>query len=361
MEMEVSTFIFVAICGLGIGILSGMFGIGGGGMIVPLLHMVFGLPMTGAASTSLLTIAPTGISGSIRHLRQKTASLRAGLIMGGIGAVACVAGSLVAAEIPGFAVVTLTVVVILFSVGMMIRTVILDYRTSRGAEAKEAEQAKGIDGAATAKIPAAATESPVPAEAAGSPSAMAGKAAVMVESLMPAATAGSAGTVSEEGAPAMIETLVPAEKEACEKISLKQAVGEKIDKEGPDDQKRMKQAIVLPLIIGVVAGGVAGIVGVGGGFIIVPFCVAYLGFSLKKASGTSLVAISLISIPGIISHALLGHIWWVYGVAIMLGTIPGAQIGAWLISRLPERPMRVVFAFFLASIGILMLVQEFFV
>jgi len=58
---------------------------------------------------------------------------------------------------------------------------------------------------------------------------------------------------------------------------------------------------------------------------------------------------------------VLGHIEWLYGVALMIGTIPGAQLGSWLIAKLPERPMRFAFAGLLACIGILMLLQEFFI
>lgn len=292
--MEILDFIVVVICGLGIGVLSGMFGIGGGGMIVPLLHMAFGLPIIAATSTSLLTIAPTGISGSIKHIRQKTVSLQTGLIVGGCGAVASVASSLVADKLPDAAVVILTAVVILFSVGMMVRTLIKSRHTGTAAE-----EAKGQH---------------------------------LEEDPEDAATdvAVAAGAVPRTHTPT------------------------------PAQEKGRFATYVVPVIIGLIAGGIAGIVGVGGGFIIVPFCVAYLGFSLKKAAGTSLISIAIIAIPGIISHALLGHIEWLYGLAIMIGTIPGAQVGAWLISRLPERPMCFAFAGLLTIIGFMMLVQEFF-
>lgn len=264
--MEIIEYSIVTFCGFAIGVLSGMFGIGGGGLIVPLLHMAFGLPIIGAASTSLLTIAPTGISGSIKHIRQKTVSLKFGLLVGGFGALASVAGSLIANELPDSFVVLLTVVVILFSVGMMVRTLLKD--KEKGTDRDEV---------------------------------------------------------------------------------LKKRV-----------QKKKISTLLVPIGVGLIAGSIAGIVGVGGGFIIVPFCVAYLGFSMKEAAGTSLVAIAIIAIPGIISHALMGHIWWFYGLAIIIGTIPGAQLGAWLITRLPERPMRFAFAGLLTLIGVMMLAQELF-
>jgi len=294
--MEAIDFVFVIICGFGIGTLSGMFGIGGGGMTVPLLFIAFQMPIVSATSTSLLTIAPTGISGSIRHFRQKTVSLNSGLLMGGVGAIASMGGALLADSLPPYVTIILTGVVILFSVTMMLRSLFKD--KTLGTKEAEPEEAKAPEAPAS-RVTAAAED-------------------------------------------ATAETII-----------------------GKADAKTEREKGAIPLsyilIIGLIAGLIAGIVGVGGGFIIVPFCVAYLGFSLKRAAGTSLIAISLIAIPGIIVHAVLGHIEWLYGVALMIGTIPGAQLGSWLIAKLPERPMRFAFAGLLACIGIAMLAQEFFI
>jgi len=295
--MEAIDFVFVIICGASIGTLSGMFGIGGGGMTVPLLFIVFDLPIVTATSTSLLTIAPTGISGSIRHYRQKTVSLKTGLLIGGFGAIASVGGSFLADVLPSYVTIALTSVVILFSVGMMLRSLVKD-KTLGTREEKAQQEAVKTKDAATARVTAA----------------------------------------------------------------IEDATAEIVIGKADAKVKREEDSIPLiyPLIIGLIAGLIAGVVGVGGGFLIVPFCVAYLGFSLKKAAGTSLIAISLIAIPGIVAHAWLGHIAWLYGVALMIGAIPGAQLGSWLIVRLPERPMRFAFAGLLTCIGTLMLVQELF-
>jgi len=299
--MEALDFIIVIICGFGIGTLSGMFGIGGGGMIVPLLYIAFGLPIVSATSTSLLSIAPTGISGSIRHFRQKTVSLKTGLLIGGFGAVASVGGSFLAGIIPPFITIALTSAVILFSVGMMLRSLLKDKTLGTKEATTEKEEEIDLE-AAPSRVTAAAENATA--------EAVIGKADIKAKTR-----------------------------------------ADRQDKSTP---------LGLPLAIGLTAGLIAGIVGVGGGFIIVPFCVAYLGFSLKKAAGTSLVAITIIAIPGIIAHAFLGHIEWLYGVGLMIGTIPGAQLGSWLIARLPERPMRFAFAGLLSTIGVLMLVQELF-
>jgi uncharacterized membrane protein YfcA len=116
----------------------------------------------------------------------------------------------------------------------------------------------------------------------------------------------------------------------------------------------------LPVLVclGLFAGLIAGVVGVGGGFIIVPIGIAYLGYSFKRASGTSLLAIAFIAVPGIITHALLGHIWYLYGIALMVGSIPGANLGARLITRIPERAARFAFGGLLIFSGTLLIINR---
>ena len=91
----------------------------------------------------------------------------------------------------------------------------------------------------------------------------------------------------------------------------------------------------------------------------VPMMIALLGVPMKLASGTSLVAIMILSVPGIVSQALLGNIDWIAGVSIGLGSIPGAMIGAKLLPRVPERQLRFLFAILLFVAAILLLLNEF--
>jgi uncharacterized membrane protein YfcA len=112
--------------------------------------------------------------------------------------------------------------------------------------------------------------------------------------------------------------------------------------------------------IGLFAGLFAGIVGVGGGFVIVPFGIAWLGHTMKTMSGTSLFAVALISLPGIITHAVLGHIVYLYGLALIIGSVPGAVLGAWIITKLPERVLRLAFGVLLICSGSMILVNHIF-
>ena len=110
--------------------------------------------------------------------------------------------------------------------------------------------------------------------------------------------------------------------------------------------------------IGLIAGVASGYIGLGGGFLMVPLMLAWLNIPMKLASGTSLLAIMLLAIPGVITQGVLGNIDYLAGIATAVGTIPGAYLGARLVSRVPERTLRLVFAIFLAVGAVLLVVKE---
>ena len=120
-----------------------------------------------------------------------------------------------------------------------------------------------------------------------------------------------------------------------------------------------RKNVVLAAIIGLIAGFASGYVGVGGGFIMVPLMTAWLGIPMKRTSGTSLIAIIILAIPGVIQQAFLGHIDYLAGIMLCVGSIPGAVLGAWLVPRVPERTLRFIFAGLLAIAAVMLVVNEF--
>jgi hypothetical protein len=106
-------------------------------------------------------------------------------------------------------------------------------------------------------------------------------------------------------------------------------------------------------VIGVVAGFVSGLLGVGGGIILVPAFTVLIGMPLRRALGTSLVTIAALVVPGTLVHWRLGHIDWAIGLAVMIGVIPGAWIGARIAISARERTMRVAVGVFLLTIAVL--------
>jgi len=87
--------------GLGAGLLSGLIGVGGGLLFVPIMTVGFRLSQAVAQGTSLIAIVPTAIVGGATHLWQRNVVVGAALFMGGGGAVGAVIGALVAVEVPG--------------------------------------------------------------------------------------------------------------------------------------------------------------------------------------------------------------------------------------------------------------------
>jgi uncharacterized membrane protein YfcA len=102
----------------------------------------------------------------------------------------------------------------------------------------------------------------------------------------------------------------------------------------------------------------SGYVGVGGGFLMVPLMMQILNLPMKKTSGTSLIAIAILAIPGVITQALAGNVNWAVGICVAVGTVPGAIIGAKLIKRLPERTLRFVFSAMLFFAAVALVVNQ---
>lgn len=118
---------------------------------------------------------------------------------------------------------------------------------------------------------------------------------------------------------------------------------------------RSGRQVAVLLGTGVVAGLLAGLFGVGGGIVIVPALVAFAGFDQRKASGTSLVAMFLTSMAGVISYLLAGNIDWLLGAFVAIGAVSGVWLGSYLLNVLPVRVLRWVFIAFL----LFMVVQLF--
>jgi uncharacterized membrane protein YfcA len=96
-------------------------------------------------------------------------------------------------------------------------------------------------------------------------------------------------------------------------------------------------------VVGAGSGFVAGLLGVGGGIVMVPAMAGPLGVPMKRAVASSLVAVAIFSIPALIAHIALGHVNWTYALPLMIGVVPGAQLGARMTIGASERTMRRLF------------------
>ncbi len=96
--------------------------------------------------------------------------------------------------------------------------------------------------------------------------------------------------------------------------------------------------------LGVLAGTLAGLLGIGGGIVIIPGLVFWLGFNQHEASGTSLTAVIATSGSALISFALDGSVDWQAAVLIAVGAITGALIGTRVLHRIPAKVLSRAFA-----------------
>lgn len=110
--------------------------------------------------------------------------------------------------------------------------------------------------------------------------------------------------------------------------------------------------------IGIGAGVVSGLLGIGGGLVMVPFLAGWLGLPLKRALGTSLAAIVAMVVPGTIVHAWLGNVDWGIAVAVTFGAVPGAHVGARLALGTAERTLRLLVGSFMLLVAVLYGVQQ---
>jgi hypothetical protein len=111
-------------------------------------------------------------------------------------------------------------------------------------------------------------------------------------------------------------------------------------------------------VTGVIAGGLSGLLGVGGGVVMVPLFTGWLRMPLKPALATSLTCVGILAIPGTISHAALGNIDWGYALPLAVGIVPGARIGAHITIGIAERRLRVLVGSVLGVIAVIYGVSE---
>jgi len=112
------------------------------------------------------------------------------------------------------------------------------------------------------------------------------------------------------------------------------------------------------LAIGVVAGLISGLLGIGGGLVMVPAMAGFLGMPLRRALGTSLAAIVGMVVPGTIVHAVLGNIDWLVAAFAALGAVPGARLGAWIALGTKERTLRLLVGGFMFVVAVAYGVSE---
>ena len=112
------------------------------------------------------------------------------------------------------------------------------------------------------------------------------------------------------------------------------------------------QTVIILAIIGIFAGILSGFVGVGGGVIIVPALVFFLGLSQHTAQGPSLFVLSMpVVIFAVMNYWKSGNIEWKYGLVIAATFLIGAYVGSKLSLKLSPGMVKLIFGVFLAYVS----------
>jgi uncharacterized protein len=98
------------------------------------------------------------------------------------------------------------------------------------------------------------------------------------------------------------------------------------------------------VVIGAAAGLFSGLFGVGGGTVIVPLLVLWLGYHTREATGTSLAAIVLIALIAAAAHGAYGNVRITEGLLVGVPAVGGVVAGTWLQQRISARAVRLTFA-----------------
>ena len=110
------------------------------------------------------------------------------------------------------------------------------------------------------------------------------------------------------------------------------------------------------VLIGLVAGMFSSLFGVGGGIVIVPLLILVATFGAKEATATSLGAIVITALAGVVLYALRGKVDVPYALLVGIPAMGGALIGSSAQRRISGRALTLAFAALLAAMGIWLIV-----
>jgi uncharacterized membrane protein YfcA len=126
--------------------------------------------------------------------------------------------------------------------------------------------------------------------------------------------------------------------------------------DGDYSGKRMSYGLIV--VEGLTVGVLTGLVGVGGGFLIVPALVVLGKVPMKEAVGTSLLIIAMKSASGLVGYVGQVEVRWGYLTLFTAVAIAGSLGGTYLVRYVPQEALKKVFAAFLVVMGVFILYQN---
>ena len=123
-------------------------------------------------------------------------------------------------------------------------------------------------------------------------------------------------------------------------------------------KKPSMETIFYLILIGIAAGFLGGMVGIGGGLIIVPALVLLLGITQHNAQGISLTMMLFpVGILGVINDYKRGYVDFRYSALIAVGFLAGSYIGSKFSLSLPEDTVKKIFAILMIILAVRMLLS----
>jgi uncharacterized protein len=110
--------------------------------------------------------------------------------------------------------------------------------------------------------------------------------------------------------------------------------------------------------IGTAAGAFSAMFGVGGGTVIVPLLILWLGYGERAATATSLGAIALIAVIGSVTQGIYGNVDVLKGVLVGVPAVGGVVVGTALQQRVPERAVSGLFAVVLVVSAVILVANQ---
>ena len=267
-EVSVNAFLLLGLGGL-VGILSGMFGVGGGFLMTPLLFFI-GIPPAVAVATEANQIVASSFSGALAHFRKRSVDFKMGLVLLAGGLLGAVFGIGIFNYLKGLGQVDLLVrlcyVVFLGIIGLL----------------------------------------------------------MFVESIT---------------AMQRVRRASPAKRQRGRSIAQILPLKTRFRTSG------LYISVIPPFLVGILVGVLSAIMGVGGGFIMVPAMIYILGMPTKVVVGTSLFQIIFVTAFTTLLHATTNFtVDMVLAVLLLVGGVIGAQVGTQLGTRLKAEQFRVLLA-----------------
>ena len=279
-ELSISVFILI-ILGLAVGFLSGMFGVGGGFLMTPLL-ILMGIPPAVAVASEANHILAASVSGFLAHMRRKNFDFLMGVILltGGV------AGSIIGVFILKY-LLSIGYEKIFISISYVLILIVVGFYMLK----ESSSSLKNISDGKIKKLHDHAWFHGLPF-----------------------------------------------------KLKFRKS--------------HLYISVLPPIIIGLIAGILSSVMGVGGGFILIPAMIYILGMPTQIVVGTSLMQIIFVTLVSTIMHSYINQtVDVVLSSLLLLGAVIGAQIGTRVMIRLKGEQIRFLFAIIIILVATVLLLE----